>query len=88
MDIQMPVMDGYEATRQILAIEPDLPVIGLTAHALEEERDKCLDAGMVAHVAKPFDLKTLATTLARYISSRPRASGSSNDELDSRSSIH
>ena len=55
MDIQMPEMDGYEATRRINALAPGLPVIGQTAHALAEERDKCLAAGMVAHIAKPLD---------------------------------
>jgi signal transduction histidine kinase len=55
MDIQMPVMDGYEAASQLQKIAPQLPIIGLTAHALAEERDKCLAAGMVAHVSKPFE---------------------------------
>ena len=88
MDIQMPVMDGYEATRQILSIEPHLPVIGLTAHALEEERDKCLSAGMVAHVTKPFDLKTLATTLSQYVKEHSPATRSQDHDLDSATSIH
>jgi CheY-like chemotaxis protein len=66
MDVQMPEMDGYEATRRILALDPALPVVGLTAHALQSERQRCLDAGMVAHVAKPVELATLLSAVARY----------------------
>jgi PAS domain S-box-containing protein len=55
MDVQMPEMDGYTATSQILKIAPDLPVIGLTAHAMAAERHRCLAAGMREHVAKPID---------------------------------
>ena len=66
MDIQMPVMDGYEATRQIHAVDPGLPVIGLTAHALEEERERCASVGMVGHVTKPFDRETLSAAIERH----------------------
>ena len=63
MDIQMPVMDGLEATRRIRELAPGLPVIGLTAHALHSERNQCLAAGMVDHVAKPVDLELLVTAI-------------------------
>ena len=66
MDMQMPVLDGYEATRRILAIAPGLPVVGQTAEAMAEERDRCLAAGMVAHVAKPIDLELLVATVVRH----------------------
>jgi PAS domain S-box-containing protein len=66
MDIQMPTMDGYEATRRIKAIAPDLPVIGQTAHAMAEERSKCLAAGMVDLVVKPINLEDLVSTLRRH----------------------
>jgi len=59
LDIQMPEMDGYEATRQIKAIAPDLPIIAQTAHAFNEEREKCLAAGMIGHLAKPIDPQAL-----------------------------
>jgi CheY-like chemotaxis protein len=59
MDIQMPEMDGYEATRQIKAIAPKLPVIAQTAHAFSEERERCLAAGMIGHLAKPIDPQAL-----------------------------
>lgn len=67
MDIQMPIMDGYQATRALLREAPDLPVIGLTAHALGEERDRCLAAGMVEHVTKPVDVEVLVTAIRRHV---------------------
>jgi PAS domain S-box-containing protein len=67
MDVQMPVMDGHEATRHIRVLAPGLPVIGLTAHALAEERDKCLAAGMVAHVTKPIDADALVAAILRHV---------------------
>lgn len=68
MDIQMPVMDGYEATRRILKLAPDLPIIGVTAHALKEEREKCLTAGMVDHTTKPIDIDELIKTIKKACS--------------------
>jgi PAS domain S-box-containing protein len=65
MDVQMPVMDGHEATRRILEIAPGLPVIGLSAHAMAEERDKCLKSGMVDLVTKPIDPGTLFAAVLR-----------------------
>ena len=66
MDIQMPEMDGYEATRRICAKAGPLPVIGQTAHAMAEEKAKCLDAGMVDHIAKPINLDLLVATILRH----------------------
>jgi len=67
MDIQMPEMDGYEATRRILELAPDLPVIGQTAHAMLDERRECLAAGMVDHIAKPIDFRLLVDVIVRHI---------------------
>ena len=67
MDIQMPEMDGYEATRRILELAPDLPVIGQTAHAMLDERRDCLAAGMVDHIAKPIDFRHLVDMILRHI---------------------
>jgi len=66
MDIQMPVMDGYTATQKIGEISPDLPVIGLTAHALAEERQRSLEAGMVDHITKPIDEELLVSTILKH----------------------
>ena len=67
MDIQMPVMDGYEAARQIHTLAPDLPIIGQTAHALPEDRRKCLAAGMADHIAKPFEPDSLIRILTSHL---------------------
>ena len=68
MDLHMPVMDGHEATRQIRADDRfrALPILAMTAHALDEERDLCLAIGMQDHISKPLEPKKLYATLARY----------------------
>jgi CheY-like chemotaxis protein len=70
MDVQMPEMDGYEATRRIRELAPDLPVVGQTAHVCDEERAKCLSAGMVAHIAKPIDPRQLVSVIRHYTGHR------------------
>ena len=69
MDVQMPVMNGYEATKQIRALdEPALAkitILAMTANAFEEDARKCLDAGMNVHLAKPLCMEELVATLAR-----------------------
>ncbi|MCQ8105208.1 PAS domain S-box protein [Methylomonas sp. SURF-2] len=72
MDIQMPLMDGYQATRKILSMAPDLPVIGLTAHAMPEERQRCLEAGMRERVTKPIDAEYLLKVIRQNISNPPQ----------------
>ncbi len=67
MDIQMPVMDGYEATHRIHALAPQLPIIAVTAHALSEEKERCIEAGMIAHIAKPIDPKKLIETILAHL---------------------
>ncbi len=71
MDIQMPVMDGYDATLRIRVLAPQLPVIGLTAHAMAEERERCLAAGMVAHLTKPIDPDVVVATILEHVTTRP-----------------
>ena len=68
MDIQMPVMDGYEATRTIRRLMPELktPIIALSANAFAEDKRKSLEAGMDDHVAKPINVKALVSALARH----------------------
>ena len=69
MDCQMPVMDGYEATRQLRQNPAlhDLPIIALTANAMASDRQRCLNAGMNDHVAKPVNLSELFAALARWV---------------------
>ena len=59
----MPEMDGIEATRRIHEIVPTLPIIGLTAHGLTQDRATCLAAGMKDHITKPIDPKALITSI-------------------------
>jgi two-component system sensor histidine kinase/response regulator len=68
MDLQMPAMDGYEATRRIRATPSleDLPVIAMTAHAMVEERARCLELGMNEHLSKPIDRHLLCSTVAEW----------------------
>ena len=76
MDIQMPVMDGLTATRMLRTHRnlDKLPIIAMTAHALVEERQRCLDAGMNDHISKPIDPDELFSTLLRW--AVPKAKGS------------
>jgi signal transduction histidine kinase/CheY-like chemotaxis protein len=69
MDIQMPVMDGYEATKAIRQDlgKTDLPILAMTAHAVSEERDKCFQIGMNDHIAKPINRKILFLALSKWI---------------------
>ncbi len=69
MDCQMPVMDGYEATRLLRLQLPlqDLPVIAMTANAMVGDREKVLAAGMSDHIAKPINVEEMFATLARWI---------------------
>jgi len=79
MDIQMPEMDGYEATRMIRKDDRfiHLPIIAMTAHAMVEEKKKCIDAGMNDHVSKPIDPKVLLSILVRQIKPREQSSAAS-----------
>jgi CheY-like chemotaxis protein/HPt (histidine-containing phosphotransfer) domain-containing protein len=67
MDCEMPVMDGYEATRRIRAARPDFPIIALTADAMAGDRDRCISEGMSDYLAKPVDLERLAEILTKWL---------------------
>jgi two-component system, sensor histidine kinase and response regulator len=75
MDMQMPGMDGPQATRLIRKLPQGaaLPIIAMTAAALESDRQECLAAGMNAHVAKPIDARTLVKTLLEWVPVRDGA---------------
>lgn len=76
MDCRLPIMDGYEATRQIRMLEgkQQLPIIALTANALQGDREACLDAGMNDYLAKPFKRADLQRILQRWLPPRPSES--------------
>ncbi|HKL00881.1 MAG TPA: response regulator [Desulfotignum sp.] len=97
MDVQMPEMDGLEATRQIRIRERQaarkqqpairIPIIAMTAHAMAGDREKCLEAGMNGYVSKPIEPLTLVDELNKWISTDPNRSshetdGITADELD------
>jgi CheY-like chemotaxis protein len=75
MDLHMPVMDGFEATRRIrdLPTGKNLPIIAMTAAAMAQDREACAEAGMNDHVAKPVDPQELANTLTRWVKPKSNA---------------
>ncbi|KPC26923.1 Sensor histidine kinase/response regulator [Pseudomonas syringae pv. cilantro] len=77
MDCRLPVMDGYEATRRIRQLSglDRIPIIALTANALQGDRDACLQAGMDDYLAKPFKHADLQKVLLRWLSFRVAATG-------------
>ena len=73
MDIQMPKMDGYAATRQIRTLPSDVanvPIVAMTANAFEEDKQKAIRAGMNAHIAKPIEAGRLMETLSHILTKR------------------
>ena len=77
MDVQMPGMDGLEVTQEIRRLEAEsggyTPIIGVTAHAMKEDREKCLDAGMDDYVAKPIERNILFAAINRYLEESEKA---------------
>lgn len=75
MDIRMPVMDGYEATRAIRALDRDdsksIPIIAMSANAFDEDVKMSLECGMNAHLSKPIEPEKLHNTLSHWISAKP-----------------
>ena len=71
MDVQMPLLNGYEATRQIRAMDRNyckqIPILAMTANAFDEDRQEAIAAGMNSHLAKPIDLKVLLKTLSEIL---------------------
>ena len=71
MDVQMPVMNGYEATRKIRALEDKglagIPILAMTANAFEEDKQEALHTGMNGHIAKPIDISELMDAIKEYV---------------------
>ncbi|QOV89120.1 PAS domain S-box protein [Humisphaera borealis] len=87
MDMQMPEVDGYEATRQIRALGHKTPIVAFTAHAMKEERGHCIAAGCDDFASKPIDRAALLATLGRFL---PRFANSveSNASTNDASATH
>ena len=67
MDLKMPVMDGYVASRIIKDLNPNIPIIAVTAYALADDKDKALGAGCDEYISKPFDLSEVKNAIRKYI---------------------
>ena len=67
MDVQMPRMDGFEATRRLRAAGVDLPIIALTAHAMKDDEARCLAAGMNGYLTKPFTASGLRAVIEQVL---------------------
>ena len=74
MDVQMPVLNGYEATKVIRELDDrelaSIPIIAMTANAFEEDRKEALKSGMNGHIAKPIDIEVLFDTMGKILSAQ------------------
>ncbi|WNC73746.1 response regulator [Thalassotalea psychrophila] len=94
MDCQMPVLDGYQATRNLRAEErfKNLPILAMTANAMAGDKEKVIAAGMNDHISKPINIRDMFTTMAKWISPKNNTpkkeiTHTSSDEIDSAQSL-
>jgi CheY-like chemotaxis protein len=67
MDLNMPVMNGIEATREIIRTNPNIPIVAVTTNTSAQSRQECFEGGMVDFIMKPIDLKILKNVMQRYL---------------------
>ena len=89
MDMQMPVMDGVTATRELRKLQGvgNVPVVAMTANAMEQDRRKCLDAGMNDFLVKPIEPKDMWTILVRWVRPRQASGNASNMQASAPSAL-
>lgn len=67
MDLRLPIMDGYEASKQIRALRPDLPIIAQTAYLMPYEKNKIIEAGCTDLITKPYKSSEIISIVEKYI---------------------
>lgn len=72
MDVSLPEMDGLEATRLIKRAQPDLPIVALTAHAMERDRERTRDAGCDGFLSKPYQIPELLAAVSEHLPPEPQ----------------
>ncbi|MBN1437147.1 MAG: response regulator [Sedimentisphaerales bacterium] len=87
MDVQMPIMDGIEATKIIRdtnsrVLNHEIPIIALTAHAMSDDRSRCIEAGMDGYVSKPIDVGSLIAELEKWISTEQANQENTSQDAD------
>uniref|UniRef100_UPI0040475A82 response regulator n=1 Tax=Aliarcobacter sp. TaxID=2321116 RepID=UPI0040475A82 len=89
MDCQMPILDGYEATKQIRKIEKfkDLPIIAMTANAMQGDKEKCINVGMNDYIAKPLDFNKFYETLSKWIKPKYTFIETQKEEIEDENQI-
>ena len=91
MDLQMPIMDGFEATRRIREKDKDIPIVALTANAMREDVDKTRESGMNMHLSKPIEAEKLYDVLFKYLSEKidiPTVKSQNDSDMELPEFIH